>query len=117
MQHIKPADKDRLDALVGGMTEEISKLAGAYGFDGAHAVLMNYVCARLVEQVTKLGFGVDLSVELTNNSNHMPKVAAPGQTNTTEGPPCNICGRKTDALGNGPPCPGCGKPTMCKVGS
>jgi uncharacterized membrane-anchored protein len=57
MPYIAPKDRTKLDPLIDKLADEITDQAKEYGYDGAFAGLLNYVCTRLALQLIKKGFG------------------------------------------------------------
>lgn len=51
MPYIAQKDRPQLDEHIDKLAEEIKKMAGTYGYDGAFAGLMNYSCTRLALKV------------------------------------------------------------------
>lgn len=57
MPYIAPKDRQNYDVLIDQLAERIVKDAKEYGYDGAFAGLLNYVCTRLALRIVMMQFG------------------------------------------------------------
>ena len=51
MPYIKPEDRPQLDVHVNALAVEVKALTAKYGYEGAFAGLLNYVCTTLALKV------------------------------------------------------------------